>query len=84
MPAPDAAAAAKDGEGCRLRLGSRVLTWNDLEAANRLCTQVRLCFRTLQQGLNACGCAPSYHWLSVLVSICMRPSFLAAAAPARV
>ena len=43
--APDAAAAAKEGENPktlqhRLRLGSRALTWNDLEAANRLCTQV--------------------------------------------
>ena len=43
--APDAAAAAKEGENPktlqhRPRLGSRALTWNDLEAANRLCTQV--------------------------------------------
>ena len=38
--APDAAAAAKEGEQRCLRLGTRVLTWNDLEAANRLCTQV--------------------------------------------
>ena len=39
--APDLAAAAKEGKGPRLCLGSRVLMWNDLEAANRLCTQVR-------------------------------------------
>ncbi|KAK9827586.1 hypothetical protein WJX81_000919 [Elliptochloris bilobata] len=37
----DEAAPPAEGQPGRLQLGSRVLMWNDLEAANRLCTQVK-------------------------------------------